>query len=289
MNRIAEHRAKIAILVAFVGAVAGLMVPLYTDEIGWRFQLSRMIQDGGLDRIIFETCGNPGVAPPIFMWPVRLIGSASTALVAHPLAIRLIGIATIFATFITFIAIIRAVRPVADQARRSITALAFGLLGLGLLPLLMMWSRPEQPIVLAMLLTVLTVLRGIEPTRTVRQRWIATAIVFALAVVAISLHVKVFYFLPLFLVALLLVMPRGSRLPLRVGLLLALLVVWAASLRYWTVRFSCVTDPEIARQFGTQNLASVILSGQIPAKGILATLATCCRLAISTRSSPARG
>jgi len=272
MNRIIEQRAKIAIIVAFVGVAFGVMVPLYTDEIGWRFQLSRMVQDGGLDRIIFEVCGSLGAEPPVFMWPVRLIGSASTALVAHPIAIRLIGIATALASFIALIAILRAVRPIADDDRRSITALSFGLLGLGLLPLLMMWSRPEQPIVLAMLLTVLTVLRGIEPARTVRQRWVATAIVFTLAIVAISLHVKVFYFLPLFFAALMLVMPPGSRLPLRAGVTLALLLVWVLSLKYWTARFACPADPVIARQFGAENLASAILSGRIPEKGILGTL-----------------
>jgi hypothetical protein len=72
-----DHMA--AILLCFLLLTLGwalLYLPLYTDEVGWRFQLSRYVPDGGVDRFINETCGaNTLAAPPLFMRPLRLFSS----------------------------------------------------------------------------------------------------------------------------------------------------------------------------------------------------------------------
>lgn len=263
---LSRHGARITLAALLLSIAFGVMVPIYADELAWRFQLSRLVQDGWVDRIANESCGNLAITPPFFMWPVRLVDSLSTALTTHPLEIRLIGMATALAMIAVLIAIVRAVRP-ADGTRRAVATLAYALIGIGLLPLLMVWSRPEQPVALAMLLTVLVTLRGIEPGRSAGARWLGVGLVFALAVIAISLHAKVFFFFPLFAAAMLLLVPPGAHRLARAVLIAALALIWAASFHYWSLRFACPDDPVMAARFGTQNLASMIVSGKIAADG----------------------
>ena len=80
---------------SIAGLVAGILVasfiPVYTDEIGWRFQ-ERAAFDG-VDKLFSDICGaNTLAAPPFFMWPARYFSSILNGMFADPAWVRVSGI-----------------------------------------------------------------------------------------------------------------------------------------------------------------------------------------------------
>ena len=66
----------------------GLLLPIYTDEVGWRMQL-RAGMDGGIDRMISDICGpNTNAAPPLFMMPFRHVSAWLNLAFPDPLYVR---------------------------------------------------------------------------------------------------------------------------------------------------------------------------------------------------------
>ena len=175
------------LLLLFVLAV-GVLVPIYTDEIGWRFQLSRYVQDGWLDHNISESCGpNTSIAPPWSMVPVRLFSSGITALGFGPLAVRLAGIA--FAMLGVLLARFAIRRAATDLgARAGFEALFYALMGVGLLPFLLVWSRPEQPVWL--MLAGATALALAPRVASAREPLATSLGIAALAAIAFAYHLK---------------------------------------------------------------------------------------------------
>src|SRR5690349_18380633 len=83
-----------ALGVAVTAILLGFLVPLYTDEVGWRFQ-TRSAIDGGVDRSLTEHCGPNTVAVvPLFMRPLRSINATVNLALPDPIVIRLIGVAS---------------------------------------------------------------------------------------------------------------------------------------------------------------------------------------------------
>ena len=81
--------AVVAVLVLAI--LAGLFLPIYTDEIGWRFQ-ERAGFDG-VDKMFSELCGpNTLARPAFFMWPARLYSALFNSLFPAPIWVRLSGI-----------------------------------------------------------------------------------------------------------------------------------------------------------------------------------------------------
>ncbi len=245
------------LMLLLMSLALGLLLPLYTDEVGWRFQLSRYFQDGGVDRFLVETCGaNTNAVPPFFMLPVRFFSSALTALFSDPLIVRLSGVA--FAILGVFG--LRAVvwRAIDDPRRRAlIDILCLALLGMGVLPLLLVWSRPEQPVWLAVLASVLVALR--QRAAADREPIAPIAVILLLAVMAMSYHLKALIYLPLFALALVLSGKNSRHLVVR-GAALVLLVgmAWLA-FRYWSARFACPGDPVVAEIVAGQNVSVLLL------------------------------
>lgn len=66
---ITAQRLRNALLIVFVASLlGGMMLPVYTDEIGWRLQ-ERAALDG-VDKLYSDICGpNTLAVPPSFMWP----------------------------------------------------------------------------------------------------------------------------------------------------------------------------------------------------------------------------
>ena len=249
-----------AVLAVFVCAlIAGIFLPVYTDEIGWRFQ-ERAGFDG-VDKMFSELCGpNTLAAPAFFMWPVRWYSALFNGLFAAPVWVRLSGIlyALVFAALV--FRLIR--RLTADaQDRGLIGAVAAGLLALGTMPLLAVWSRPEQPVVIAIAAALLIALAdwpkmaGPTPARTAWWRSLAIA---ALAAIATSYHLKGLFITPLLLVCLFFASRgRAAHLPRLVagGFLL---VVMALSMAYWKDRLACPGNAILAAEYARNSMGAKI-------------------------------
>jgi hypothetical protein len=229
-----------------VAVLCGIFLPVYTDEIGWRLQ-----ERAGFDRVdkmFTELCGPNSVArPPFWMMPVRWYSALFNGLFPSPLYVRLSGILYALVWSAMLLAV---VRRVADHRRDEITlsTMAFGFLALGTMPLLLVWSRPEQPIMLAFTGAILIALAGRAegpPATSTRATWARSLAILLLALVAMSFHVKAVATVPLFLVCIAFA-SEGKR-AVAPRLIAAVLAVGAAAwaAHYWIDRLACPGDAAV--------------------------------------------
>ena len=234
---------------------------MYTDELGWRMQLRAGI-DGGVDRMINDICG-PGsiIAPVWFMMPFRMISGWLNSAFPDPLYVRLIGVSCAIGWAFLLRALIGQIAP--DPLRRNILmALTFGLLGMGLLPIMLTMSRPDQIVLLsgtaALLVAAIAGREG--PHSPHYRRWLWPLLIVLIALPALSWHLKGILFAPLFLICILFAGPAASwkgRIPF--ALLFAVLAAQAA--HYWVARFRCPGDPALAARLASENIASALTQG----------------------------
>ncbi len=256
--------APAALLVLLAGLAFGLLVPVYTDEIAWRFH-ERAWLDGGLDVWLNDVCGPTSIArAPAFMMPVRWFSATMNLALADPLYIRLTGVALAVALVAAMWRLVGVLEP-DRQRRRLLRACACALLATGYLPQLLVFSRPEQPLFLAVMGMALVTLSTDWRQRTKRAVWLASLAIVLLCLVALSYHLKgVLY--SVFALACLAMLAPGLRdwLPraLGAGTILAANLVAAP---YWTSRFACPGDAVMAAKLESQNLTSVIQNGNATA------------------------
>jgi hypothetical protein len=246
--------AAIGLIAALVG---GFFIPVYTDEIGWRFQ-ERAGFDG-VDKLFSDICGpNTLAAPPFFMMPARYFSSILNSLFADPLFIRISGM--IYAAGIVALALRLINKLAADQRDRLFfQTFVLSLLAIGMMPFLLVWSRPEQPILLC-LLTVLPIAlasRQSEP-RGVRALLPAIAVIL-LWIVAISYHLKGLFLFPVFAACLFYASQRISA-AIRLGSGAVFLALTASAAVYWVGRMGCPDSPILASHFAQNSLGGAIAS-----------------------------
>lgn len=235
--------------------LAGMLVPVYTDETGWRFQLRAGFD--GVDKLITDMCGpNTFAAPPWFMMPVRHFSAFANGLFADPFWVRAAGVGCALVWLAMVLALVRRIAPSgADRVRLAM--LGAGLMMLGTMPMLLVWSRPEQPLVLAFTAALLLALA--EPATSAARTRLRAAALVVLAVVAMSYHLKGVFLAPLFL-ACLWFAARGPGAGAARGVA-ALLVVGAAisSGLYWIGRLDCPGDPLLKAEFARNNIGALLV------------------------------
>lgn len=241
--------------------LAGILLPVYTDEVGWRLQ-ERAGFDG-VDKLFVELCGPNTIArPPFWMMPARWYSALFNTLFADPFYIRVSGI--LYAIGWTVLVLLL-IRRIADDARVrvALSTLAVGLLSLGTMPLLLVWSRPEQPILLcftgAMVIASADRQRA-EAGTPAWTAWLRSLAILALGLVALSYHLKALFVLPLFL-ACLFFAARGARTAvprLAAGTALIGASAWAA--HYWIHRFGCPNAPHVHADFVRNNAGAALVN-----------------------------
>ncbi len=221
----------------------GLLVPVYSDEVGWRLQERAGLD--GVDKLYSEQCGPDTLARPLwFMWPVRWYSGYFNGAFPDPLWVRVSGVAYVLAWGWMVLALLRRM-----EAGRAATVLVVGLLGLGTLPLQLVWSRPEQPILLCLTAALLLAWDGQS-----RASWWRAPAMVALGVIALSYHFKALLLVPVFVLCALLADRRRATLALRVLAGFALVGLAVASAQHWFARLSCAGDPLLAAQHAEQSL-----------------------------------
>lgn len=262
---ILRHGVVVCLLLGLLG---GLMLPLYTDEVGWRLQERAWID--GFDKLYSDQCGPETLAvPPLFMWPVRWYSAFFNLHFAQPYWVRMAGV--MYACLWLWM-LLRLIRRIArDHSERHIIAIiACTLVGLGCTPLLMVWSRPEQPIIIAVTAAVMIASAGWQApgnrfapfagipyssaSAAPSVAWLRSLAIAALAMVALSYHFKALVTMPVFATAILMA-SRGDRAHLPRAVALATVVAAAlAALQYWSARMACPLDPLIGIQHRSQNI-----------------------------------
>ena len=246
----------------FVGSLLiGMLVPVYTDEVAWRY-LERAALDG-IDKPLNDGCGPNSFASPVFfMWPVRAFSAAMGTQFADPFYVRLSGI--FYALLITALTVLLIRRLAAGERQaRLVTTIVFSLLGLGMMPWVLVWSRPEQPLVAALLGAALIAFGsgGAPRETTSATTWRRAIAILLLGLVALSYHLKGVVLAPAFAVCLLWCgRGRGTFRPrLIVGGVLVIATALAA--HYWVDRSRCPGDPILAAHYAQANIAAALSRG----------------------------
>jgi len=212
----------------------GLLVPLYTDEIGWKLNLARWWYDGGV-QTNYPLCGaSHAVAPPLTVLPFRAFDSLLYGDLQALWRLRVLGVAqAALATAVLLLGIPAATPGAPPHAARAIAA---SLLGLGVLPLLLGLNRPETPLLCGALLLALAPGSAWVQGRPAAIRAGAVALV-SLAVFAA--HPKGVLFAPLAAVA---AWRLSSAAWARAASLAAVAAGLVAAVRHWDLLFAQCDD-----------------------------------------------
>lgn len=250
-----RHFRNVVVAAFLTSLMAGTFLPVYTDEIGWRFQ-ERAALDG-VDKMFSDQCGaNTLTSPPFFMMPVRYFSAFFNTMFADPIFVRLSGVA--YALVFAFLLLRLLDRIAVERCTRwTLGTIAFALMSLGVMPLLLVWSRPEQPILLSVTSALAVAWSdGGDPQEDTAETtaWLRSVGVLLLAAVAVSYHLKGLALIPAFLVCIFFASQgRKSNLPRLVsGLVLVALAILAA--QYWLQRFQCPGDPILAARYSRHNV-----------------------------------
>ena len=265
-----ENLKKIVVITFIISIILGFFLPVYTDEVGWRLQ-ERAALDG-VDKMFSDACGsNSLAAPPFFMMPVRYFSSILNVAFDNPIFVRLSGVG--YALVWAFL-LLRLIARIARNSvqKQSLTIIAISLMSLGVMPLLLVWSRPEQPILLCVTSALLIWWTGAQEggETTARAAWGRSMGLLILGLIAVSYHVKALVLLPVFLAC----MASASRgrlaLPLRVlssGLLAAASAMAAV---YWVHRLQCPDDAVLRAKYESLSIGLQALQSD----GLMHGLAT---------------
>ncbi|MDF8331636.1 hypothetical protein [Novosphingobium cyanobacteriorum] len=251
----------IALGTLLITLVAGLLVPVYSDETGWRFQERAGID--GFDILFSDLCGPNTIATaPWHMMTVRWFSAAANLTFASPFFIRLEGVLCALAWLVMVGLLLLRLEP-ARERRLQLGTIAAGLLSLGTLPFLLVLSRPEQPLILTTALILLvTFWRPPSHTITPFSALAKIAPIVILTVIAQSYHMKGVLYAVIACTAIL-VCAQGPRtlLPRALGLA-AVITVMLASAHYWTARLACPGNAAIAAMYAHENVASALAEGK---------------------------
>jgi len=250
--------ALVVLAMVVVSLLVGLLVPVYTDEIAWRMMLARSTLDGGVDRGLSDQCG-PGtaLAAPLFMQPIRHLSAWIAIHFPDPRAVRISGVALALVWVALFW---RLTRFLDDELRAAGRTIGLSLIGLGVLPFLLVWSRPERPLLIVYTLLLTIALKGRmtrDPTPRY-QAWGWAIAVGALGLVALSYHPKAIAFMPIPLIAAAFSSRGRAARPARIAAIVVLVLCTPVASRYWGSRFACPADAGLGAMLARENVASKI-------------------------------
>ena len=270
------RRAVVAALV--LALLAGILLPVYTDEVGWRLQERAWID--GVDKLYSENCGPSTLAiPPWFMLPVRWYSATFNLRFPDPLFVRMAGVGYALVFLWLLLRLVRRIGR-SEGERNILAVIGTSLMGFGVLPLLLVWSRPEQPIFLTITAAILIASGGWRSpgnlfapfhgiayatgAATPAAAWRRSLGILALGVIALSYHFKAVMLIPAFALSIAFA-SRGGRTLFARGVAIALLLLATGSAaHYWLARLECPADPVIAVQHAHENLLGQIAVGSTP-------------------------
>lgn len=262
---------RVALAVLCLSLVVAAMVPVYTDEIGWRLQMRAAID--GVDIMFNDLCGPTSMATPAwFMWPARWFSARVNMALADPVYVRAAGVACAAAWFGLLYLLTGRVQ--SDPERRTASqVMAFSLASLGLLPFVMVMSRPEQPVLLAVTTIILITLTPLPAARARAWAWAKVVSILLLTTIAVSYHMKgVLYSVVAMTCLAVCARGKGTVLP-RVTGGLAMVALVGSAAAYWIGRFRCPGDATFAAQLARENIAAVAAAGGSPGDLLLKALA----------------
>ena len=240
----------------FLSLIAAMLVPVYTDETGWRFQERAAID--GVDILFSDLCGpNTLARPPWHMMPARWFSAIANLAMAAPLFVRSAGVLCALAWASLLWILIRRIE--CDAMRRNLLgAVAYALLGLGVLPFILALSRPEQPIILTTTLILIVTFARAPRDTNANAAALKILLILILSAIAQSYHMKGVLYTALALIAVIVCARGRATLAPRMAGMALLLVLTASSAHYWLERLKCPDNAKLAAMYAKENIAAAL-------------------------------
>ena len=213
--------------------------PVYTDEIFWKLMIARLETDHGKLVYLFAQCSEgQWIDAPLTWYPAMLIHSWLYEDASHPWRLRVHGWFFFLVLLALWTCLLkrRAGLGVTDA---FLAVSAF--LSVGVLPFLLVYARPEQPLLLLITLSLLVTLYKAPANRLSWPIGFLVALSFALvATLLAAIHPKGMFLFPALLV---LAWRQLKSWPLL--LLLVLILGWTAydTSQVWQLRTTCPEFP----------------------------------------------
>ena len=259
LQRIALTAMMILALVSF-GMAA--LLPVYTDEIVWKMIQGRLGYDGFEVRsgTMVPTCGPDAFPSPPLMLPFRLLDTMMYQWIPDPLVIRLVGIGFFIVWLAgTWLLLQRLVPPLAD--RWTIAGASIAFVTLGVMPFLMVISRPEQPLLIGITVLLMICMGERSPPRRSlgRETIIAIVLVFGSAMV-LAAHQRAIFALPLMALAALKLLYRRA---VTAGAIFAIAYFALTAYNDWAIRWVCPGDARASSLFEMESIGLAAASGHL--------------------------
>lgn len=213
--------------------------PVYADEIFWKLMIARLESDQGKLVYLFAQCQEgQWIDAPLTWYPAMFISSWLYEDASHPWILRIHG----WFSFLILLGLwthILKKRAGLGLINAFLSVSAF--MSVGVLPFLMVYSRPEQPLLLLISMTLLVTLFKAPSKQLNVLPSFLTMMCFALvATLLSSLHPKGMFFFPILLV---LAWRQLKSWPWIA--VLVLIMGWAAydTLHVWQLRTTCPEFP----------------------------------------------
>jgi hypothetical protein len=231
--------------------------PVYTDEIFWKLMIARLETDHGKLVYLFAQCSEgQWIDAPLTWYPAMLINSWLYEDASHPWRLRVHG----WFFFLVLLALwtwLLKRRAGLEVTGAFLAVSAF--LSVGVLPFLLVYARPEQPLLLLITLSLLLTLYKAPAKRLSWPIGLLAFLSFALvATLLAAIHPKGMFLFPVLLV---LAWRQLKSWPLLV--LLVLILGWTAydTSQVWQLRTTCPEFPGLMSTLkGLTLQPSVLLS-----------------------------
>ncbi len=229
-----------------------LLFPIYVDELQWKLINSRLLLDSGKLLYLFPACSKSvSLDPPISWYPLQLIDALIYSDMTNPQILRYWGIA-IFAAIALYCTWFVQLRMRLSIGYPAIAGAVLAPLSLGVLPFLLVINRPEQGLILVVVLgcTIPSILSARKLTPL--QSWALASLFALLSWILVGTHVKGVFILPALVLAAVLSIRQWAPI---------LTVVAAAgfgaleTIRLWSIRTDCPESPFLMRVFHGQSMS----------------------------------
>lgn len=172
----------------------GFYLPIYGDEMHWKWKSARWFVDHRIAIDVFPQCVSSFPEFPIWWFPARLLDSILYQDLSSLIKLRILGIFNLLLWLFLIWKICK--KAIKESIRKDIFIYGVSILFFGVLPLMMFLNRPEQPLLLC--LTGFILLSFLKPEKE-SQQWTLLIVAAALINLFFSQHVKALFFLPVFI------------------------------------------------------------------------------------------
>lgn len=201
-----KYAFGISVFLFFLIFIGSIGLPIYTDELGYRWAHSRVWIEGNRLTTLYPQCqdGWPSTIPAWFL-PFRALDSTLFYSLSHLEVIRFTGVAGSLVIIALLLSIafqwLRRFRPENFSTLKvDTTILLVGILQIGVFPFLRVMQRPEQWVLGFLLLTLWVALKG-SAVQLNRIKTILLSLVIGVSILgSYAYHLKPLFFVPYFLV-----------------------------------------------------------------------------------------